>query len=58
MRVVAGLSGMLCLLGSVSCNDLVQASRASTILVIERIGAKSGGTTATHTGPPGPTRSR
>ena len=45
MRVAAGLCAVLCLLGSVSCNDLVQASRASTILVIERIGAKSGGTT-------------
>jgi hypothetical protein len=33
------------LLGAVSCNKLVQASRSSTILVIERIGAARGGTT-------------
>ena len=44
-RLVAGLGAALCLLGSVSCNELVQASRSSTILVIERIGAASGGTT-------------
>ena len=44
-RVVAGLGAALCLFGAVSCNELVQASRSSTILVIERIGAASGGTT-------------
>ena len=44
-RVVAGLGAALCLLGAVSCNELVQASRSSTILVIERIGAARGGTT-------------
>ena len=43
-RVVAGLGALLGLLGSVSCNELVQASRSSTILVISRIGAASGGT--------------
>ena len=43
-RVVAGLGAVLCLLGAGSCNELVQASRSSTILVIERIGAASGGT--------------
>ena len=43
-RVVAGLGAVLCLLGAVACNDLVQASRSSTILVIERIGAAGGGT--------------
>ena len=43
--VVAGLGAALCLLGAVSCNELVQASRSSTILVIERIGAARGGTT-------------
>jgi hypothetical protein len=43
-RMVAGFGAAICLLGSVSCNDLVQASRSSTILVIERIGAASGGT--------------
>ena len=44
MRLVVGLGAALCLLGSLSCNDLVQASRSSTILVIERIGAARGGT--------------
>ena len=43
-RVVVRLGMALCLLGSVSCHDLVQASRSSTILVIERIGAALGGT--------------
>ena len=43
-RAAAGLGAAICLLGSASCNDLVQASRSSTILVIERIGAASGGT--------------
>lgn len=43
-RGLAGLGAVICLLGSVSCNDLVQASRSSTILVISRIGAASGGT--------------
>ena len=42
-RVVGGLGAALCLLGAVSCNELVQASRSSTILVIERIGAAPGG---------------
>ena len=45
-RVVAAAGAALCLLGAVSCNELVQASRSSTILVIERIGAAPGGTTA------------
>ena len=44
-RVVAAAGAALCLLGAVSCNELVQASRSSTILVIERIGAAPGGTT-------------
>ena len=43
-RLVASLTAAVCLLVSVSCNDLVQASRSSTILVIERIGAAAGGT--------------
>ena len=43
-RVAAGLGAGICLLGAVSCNELVTASRSSTILVIERIGAASGGT--------------
>ena len=43
-QVVAGLGAALCLLGAVSCNELVRASRSSTILVIDRIGAASGGT--------------
>jgi hypothetical protein len=42
--MAAGLAAAACLLASISCNDLVQASRASTILVIERIGAAQGGT--------------
>ena len=41
-RVVAVVGAAVCLLGTVSCNELVQASRSSTILVIERIGAKQG----------------
>ena len=45
MRIGAALCVVFCLLGSVSCNDLVQASRSPVILVIERIGAASGGTT-------------
>ena len=43
-RLAAGLGAALCLLGAASCNDLVRASRSSTILVIERIGAAPGGT--------------
>ena len=43
-QVVAGLGAALCLLGAASCNELVRASRSSTILVIDRIGAASGGT--------------
>ena len=42
LAAVAGV--MLCLFPSASCNELVQASRSSTILVIERIGAARGGT--------------
>ncbi len=45
-RVVARVGAALCLLGAVSCNELVRASRSSTILVIERIGAAGGGTGA------------
>ena len=44
-QVVAGLGAALCLGGAVSCNELVRASRSSTILVIDRIGAAPGGTT-------------
>ena len=44
VRAAAGLGAALCLLGTVSCHDLLTASRSSTILVIERIGAASGGT--------------
>lgn len=36
---------VLSLGASISCNEGVTASRSSTILVIERIGAASGGTT-------------
>ena len=43
-RVAAVAGVLLCLFPSVSCNELVQASRSSTILVIERIGAARGGT--------------
>ena len=43
-RVVAAVGAALCLGGAVSCNELVQASRSSTILVIDRIGARPGGT--------------
>ena len=43
-RVVSGLGAVLCLLGSLSCNDLVLTGSSSTILVIERIGAAGGGT--------------
>lgn len=43
-RVLALAGASLSLFGSVSCNELVQASRSSTILVIERIGAARGGT--------------
>ena len=42
-RVVAAVGVAVCLLGAVSCNELVQASRSSTILVIERIAALAGG---------------
>ncbi len=42
-RVVAAVGAAVCLLGAVSCNELVQASRSSTILVIERIAGKAGG---------------
>ena len=42
-RVVAAVGAAVCLLGAVSCNELVQASRSSTILVIERIAALAGG---------------
>ena len=42
-RVVAAVGAAVCLLGAVSCNELVQASRSSTILVIERIAALGGG---------------
>ena len=44
IRPLAGLPLALCLLASLSCNELVQASRSSTILVIERIGAARRGT--------------
>ena len=44
VSVVAAAGALCCLLGAVSCNDLLTASRSSTILVIERIGAASGGT--------------
>ena len=43
-RVVAVAGAMLCLFGTAACNELVRASRSSTILVIERIGAARGGT--------------
>ena len=43
-RVVAVAGAVLCLLGTAACNELVGASRSSTILVIERIGAARGGT--------------
>ncbi|MDA1093841.1 MAG: hypothetical protein O3A25_11325 [Acidobacteria bacterium] len=42
---VAGLGLVLTVGGAISCNEGVTASRSSTILVIERIGAASGGTT-------------
>jgi len=42
--LVAGAGVVFVLLGAVACNKLVQASRSSTILVIERIGAARGGT--------------
>ncbi|MCH2252629.1 MAG: hypothetical protein MK365_05650 [Vicinamibacterales bacterium] len=45
-RVVAAVGAALCLLGAVSCNELVRASRSSTILVIERIAAAPGGSGA------------
>ena len=45
MRMVGGLGVALCLVGAVSCGELVRASRSSTILVIERIGAAPGGST-------------
>ncbi len=43
-RLTAGLGTAVCLLAVTSCNELVQDSRSSTILVIERIGAAQGGT--------------
>ena len=42
---VTGVGLALTLGASISCNEGVTASRSSTILVIERIGAASGGTT-------------
>lgn len=42
---VTGLGLLLTVGGAISCNEGVTASRSSTILVIERIGAASGGTT-------------
>lgn len=44
-RWVTGVGLALSLGASISCNQGVTASRSSTILVIERIGAASGGTT-------------
>ncbi len=43
-RVVTVAGAVLCLFGTAACNELVRASRSSTILVIERIGAARGGT--------------
>ncbi len=44
-HAVCGLGAVLCLLGSLSCNELVRTGSSSTILVIERIGALAGGAT-------------